>query len=166
MRQCFLFLLILIIVCGISFGMTCCGFSYSKIIKSIASELDLDYSLIKSICKVESGFNKDSISPKEAIGIMQLIPSTAEEICIQNNLEYSKDRLFDPNFNIYLGSLYLKRLLSRYPLEWAICAYNAGPSNVDVWISSNISFKDIPYKETRLYLKKVMKYKKIYDLYQ
>lgn len=164
MRKVFLLIIILCIIAVSSLGMTFSRFSYSSIIKSISKDLSLDYPLVKSICKVESGFKKDSISKKGAIGIMQLMPSTAEEVCNKNNIGYAQDRLFDPHFNIYVGCLYLKELTAKYTLEWAICAYNAGPTRVDNWIASNFTIEDIPYKETREYLKRVLKYKKIYGL--
>lgn len=145
-----------------SLGMTFNGFSYNKSIQSISQEYGLDCELIKSICKVESNFKTESVSHKGAVGIMQLMPSTAEWICKKYNMDYRYECLFEPEFNIRVGCLYLKDLLSKYPLEWAICAYNAGTGNVDNWLSLNLRTEDIPYKETREYLKKVMRYKRIY----
>jgi soluble lytic murein transglycosylase-like protein len=106
----------------------------------------LDPALVKSIILAESGFNQSALSPKGAIGLMQLMPETAEEMG------------FDPNRyeqNISAGSKYLSTLLHRYKnhrntVQLAIAAYNAGPGNVDRYHGVP------PFRETRGYVKKVL----------
>lgn len=163
MRLLFLCITLIVVISVISFGMTLNGFSYYKDIIIISNQVGVEASLVQAICRVESSFKKDAISPKGAIGLMQLMPNTARWICENYNINYQDNMILEPNFNLLIGCMYLKCLLSKYPLEWAICAYNAGQGNVDHWISNGISPSDVPYKETNDYLKKVLHYKKMYD---
>jgi soluble lytic murein transglycosylase-like protein len=112
-----------------------------------AAELNgLDPALVKSIILAESGFKQTALSPKGAVGLMQLMPATAEELG------------FDPSIydeNIQAGSKYLSYLLQRYKgrrngMQLAVAAYNAGPGNVD-------RYRGIPpFRETRGYVKRVL----------
>lgn len=164
MRLIILSVTLIVVISVIAFGMYINGFSYYNEIISISDEVGIEASLVQAICRVESSFQEDAISAKGAIGLMQLMPNTAKWICEKNNIVYQDNIVFEPKLNILIGCLYLKALLSKYPLEWAICAYNAGQGKVDQWISNGISPSDVPYKETNNYLKKVLYYKKIYDI--
>ena len=110
-------------------------------------------SLVKSIVAAESAFNANAVSPKGALGLMQLMPETAEQ--------YGADPLV-PEQNIEAGTRYLGALIQRYGkyrngLKRAIAAYNAGPGTVD-------RYRGIPpYKETRGYVVRVLTYMKQYD---
>lgn len=165
MRLVFLCITLIVVISVFAFSMTLNGFSYYKDIITISNQVGVETSLVQAICRVESSFKKDAVSPKGAIGLMQLMPDTAKWICENNKINYQKNMVFEPNFNIFIGCLYLKELLSKYPLEWAICAYNAGQGKVDQWISNGLLPSDVPYKETSNYLKKVLHYKKIYDMF-
>ncbi len=156
-----LILLIFIIsILGISLRM---GFFYLKTVDLITKTYELDSSLVMAICMTESGFDKRAISSVGAVGMMQLMPKTAESVCRLNQLEYCYEDLFDAEYNIRIGCLYLRYLLSRFELEWAIVAYNAGETVVSAWIEDGLNITEIPYIESKNYLKKVLRYYKIYS---
>ncbi len=117
---------------------------YDDIINDCAAEYGLDPSLIKAVIKTESNFNRYCVSSKGAVGLMQLMPSTADILKV-------KDRT-SPEENIRAGSRYLRDMLSLFggDLSKALAAYNAGPSKVRQ--HGGIP----PYKETRDYVKKVI----------
>ena len=124
---------------------------FQEIIGKVATETNLDPSLIKAVIHAESGFNPRARSPKGAMGLMQLMPGTALDVGVKNP--------YEPRQNIAGGALYLSSLMDRYQgdLKRALAAYNAGPGNVD-------SYNGIPpFKETREYVQKVMSLHKAYS---
>ncbi len=150
--------------------------NYLNIICESTSDYLIDPYLILSIIKAESNFNENAISGKEAYGLMQILFSTASdvnnEIDVVENLD--KNNICIPKNNITLGTKYLNNLIKRYNGNYylAICAYNAGFGTVDKWITSdiisdNFNFNDInniPYKETKYYLKNVINNYKMYKI--
>ncbi len=120
--------------------------SIDTIIKDIGELFNLDPALIKAVILAESGGNPLAVSPKGALGLMQLMPKTAKELLV--------DDPFDPEENIWGGSKYLSELLKIYngDVISALAAYNAGPGTVS-------KYQGIPpYPETINYIKKVLKY--------
>ncbi len=136
---------------------------YAEIIKKNSEENNISAPLIASIINVESGYRTSCVSGKGAIGLMQIMPETAEWICGKISVEYDKEKLFDVDYNIQLGSYYLGYLYRYFGDEnLAICAYNAGMGNVSKWLKDEALSKDgrlikIPFAETKAYLKKVAK---------
>ena len=115
----------------------------------------VDPYLAASLIRQESGFNERARSPVGAMGLMQLMPSTARLL-----ERVSKQELFDPKTNIRLGVKYFAQLRERFggDVEFALAGYNAGPERVDSWrrrypVEDRILFLDlIPFKETRDYV--------------
>ena len=101
-------------------------------------------SLVRAVVQVESGFNPSAVSPKGALGLMQLMPATARQFHVGNP--------FNPIENVRAGVAYLKELLVRYNYkeELALAAYNAGPGAVDRYGRSVP-----PYGETRSYVSRI-----------
>lgn len=117
---------------------------FDNIIEEKAYKYQVDPKLVKSIIKVESNFNPKAISPKGAMGLMQLIGSTAREMEVKD--------AFDPQENIEGGVRYLKYLLKEFNqnIPLALAAYNAGPQRVK-------EFQGIPnIKETQNYVREVL----------
>lgn len=124
--------------------------AYDEMIRNSASEHRVDRALVKAIIHAESAFNPYATSNKGARGLMQLLPTTAAMYGISN--------LYDPEQNIAAGVQHLKYLLKKYDnnSRLAVAAYNAGETAVRRY--SGVP----PYKETRLYVSKVLHYKRQY----
>jgi len=125
---------------------------YDRLIIRTANEYALDPALVKAVMHVESAFNPYATSKKGASGLMQLMPKTAAK--------YGVTDIYDPVQNVSAGVQYLKYLMGRYNNKdkLVLAAYNAGPSAV-------ARYKGIPpYRETRRYVKRVMKFKRRYAL--
>lgn len=118
---------------------------YDPLIRKAADRYGVDFSLLKAVIHVESGFNPRAVSEKGAKGLMQIMPENFEHLDVSDP--------FNPSQNIMAGARYLTRLIRRYEntLSLALAAYNAGPSAVDRHESIP------PFPETRRYVKKVMK---------
>ncbi len=129
-------------------------------------------SLVYAVMLAESGFDEDAQSGAGAMGLMQLMPATAEFICARENIVYEQGRLFEGEYNATLGSLYLRYLTQKFPVEaTALAAYNAGEGVVSAWLKDGEYSSDgktllrIPYPETEKFVKKVLKFRKIYDFF-
>ncbi len=141
---------------------------YRNSVKQYSTEYDVDEFLIYSIIKAESGHNKDAVSPKGATGLMQIMDSTAIDVMNRLKIEEDLDRLTDPDFNIRIGTYYVKYLLERYDgnIDKAIAAYNAGLSNADRWqedANDEEFLQNIDIKETREYVKRVNQNNTVYE---
>ena len=142
---------------------------YKEYVTESASSYGVEEALIYSIIKNESGFNEKATSVSNAQGLMQIMYSTAQEVSKKNNIELNEEKILNPEINIKIGTIYISNLISKYKnLELALAAYNAGSGNVDKWITQGIinddasNIENIPYKETNLYVRKVIRDYKIY----
>ena len=138
-------------------------YHYQTLIRFYLDEISSDNfntCFVLSIIREESRFNTRAVSPVGALGLMQLMPDTANWL---NKDRISKEVIFDPVLNIKLGIFYLKFLDERFDFNAAVLsAYNGGPGNVKKWLSyrdgENIQqyVEEIPFDETRNYVKKVL----------
>lgn len=146
---------------------------YDEIVAEAKSS-DIDPKLVLAVAKVESGFNPAAVSPVGAVGIMQIMPNTAEWLVGKLNESYDGDRLTDPQYNIHIGTEYLRFLLEywNWDITKAVASYNAGQTKVSEWLNGGIwsgtlaDVEQIPYQETRDYVKKVLDvYRQYNELY-
>ena len=161
---------------------------YSELVDKFSTKTSLDAYIIYSLIRQESVFNKRARSIAGARGVMQLMPRTARgEVrnmsskYVSNTLKKKykkrlrfKNSLFDPDLNITIGVHYLDRIYKKVDnLIWAIASYNAGPHKIKTWQKELkdenifITIENIPYKETRNYVKFIMRnyfyYKELYS---
>lgn len=146
---------------------------YLEYVDKFSEKYNIEPSLVYAVMLTESHFVPDALSPKGAKGLMQISDITgqwaAQEIGIMG---YSNDSLYNPEVNIEIGCWYLSKLIIQFdePLETALAAYNAGSGNVSKWLKNSQysedgkTLKQIPFKETRDYIKKVLTAKKVYEM--
>ena len=168
-------------VCGILLDLLITGVErsayprkYLKEVQAASDEFGVPEHIIFAVIKTESNFDKTAVSGAPAYGLMQLTEETY--LWIGNDMlgeDPSAFDIYDPKTNIRYGTYYLSFLFRKYG-RWdtAFAAYNAGPGNVNEWLEDEeISDTDgnlvnIPFKETRNYVKKVnaatKEYKKLY----
>lgn len=134
---------------------------YKETIQQVCEDFDIDEAIVYSVINVESRFNKNALSNKGAVGLMQIMPSTAQELANEMQIANDNYDLKNPDDNIMLGTYYISKLIDRFEsLETALCAYNAGPTNVSNWLNNTSysddgkSLKEIPFQETRNYIEK------------
>lgn len=123
-------------------------FTLNQVLKVIARKHGVRQGFVRSIIAAESAFRQDVVSPRGAVGLMQLMPDTARDMGVDPTVAEQ---------NVEGGTKYVRWLIGRYGssgpgLERAIAAYNAGPGTVD-------KYKGIPpFRETRDYVKRVLTY--------
>lgn len=145
---------------------------YKDYIKEYSREYGIDEAMIFSIIRAESSFNPQAVSRSGALGLMQLMPSTALMLANELNIEgFTTDMLYEPKINIRMGVFYFKKMLEKFGnRETALAAYNAGEGNVSTWLQNAAYSKDgktlhyIPFKETSDYIKKINKNYKLYKV--
>lgn len=136
-----------------------------------ATQVNLESSWLFAIARQESAFAENVRSGAGARGLMQLMPATARQTAKKIGLKPSKHSLYDPQYNITLGSTYLAAMYERFNHNRALAtaAYNAGPHRVKKWIKSSAALpidvwvETIPYDETRRYVKNVLAFDAIYQ---
>lgn len=117
----------------------------STVVNEASGKYQLDPDLVNSVIKAESNFKVHAVSPKGALGLMQLMPGTASQLGVPN--------AFDAEANVDGGTRYLRELLEKYNFDLvkALAAYNAGPQRVE-------QFGGVPpYYETRAYVARIVR---------
>lgn len=146
---------------------------YEQYVNKYAKEYSIDELLIYSIIKTESNFKEEAISSSEAKGLMQLMENTAIEVANEIEENITKEKIFEPDVNIKIGTCYFSTLIQKYEdVGLALAAYNAGMGRVDEWIEKGIikvdgsNLENIPYKETNMYVRKILNCYEVYkELY-
>lgn len=144
--------------------------NYNDIIVEQSHINDINSDFVCAVIAEESRFQVDALSSAGAMGLMQLIPSTAiamaELVPVEN---FEIEQLYDPDINIILGTKYLRYLLDKFSeVRTVLAAYNAGEGKVMNWLINSdysddgITIKTTPYKETNAYIDKVINTYKIY----
>lgn len=129
--------------------------------EEFASFAGEDTALFLAIAEVESGFSVVATSQKGAMGLCQVMPTTAEWCAGKMGIEYSEDLLYIAEYNAKIAVFYLDYLFEKFEdFDLAVCAYNAGEGRVLQWskdedVYFDGEFVDIPFEETKSYLKKV-----------
>lgn len=149
--------------------------NYYKQVNNYANQYNNNVALMIALVREESAFNPEAQSGVGAIGLMQLMPATAHDIGNKHSIDFNTSYLFNPELNLKLGNLYystIKEMLENKDVS-AVAAYNGGIGSVTRWKTSlNYSDTDefveqIPYDETRNYVKKVFRsywnYTRIYQ---
>ena len=139
---------------------------YLKQITELSYKYAVPKELIYSIIRQESAFDKYARSPADAFGLMQLLPRVAQKTAEISKVPYSSvDDLYHPKTNLSLGIFHLRQLLDKFDNQFimAVASYNAPEDAVRNWVKDRFHnnpvefIEDIPYKETRLYVKLVMR---------
>ncbi len=124
------------------------------LLREASRQHGIDYELLKALIVAESGFDPAAVSPKGAIGLMQVMPATAERWGVRGDARTPIGRkLADPQVNVRTGSRYLRHLMDLFPgqLDLALAAYNAGEGAVQ-----RAGNRIPPFRETQNYVKTVM----------
>jgi len=145
---------------------------YRAEIEEFSHENGLSPILIASVINAESHFNPTAQSQKGALGLMQLLPTTAVEVAKKLKItDFETNDLFSPATNIQIGTYYIAQLIKQFgDTTTALCAYNAGPNTVRSWLinceysADGITLDKIPYPETQKYVQKITFYQKIYGI--
>lgn len=142
---------------------------YEDSIIKYSQMYNLDKTLVASVINEESSFNKDAVSRKGAIGLMQLSPATAKFIAESLGEEYGVEKLYDVDTNIRYGCYYLSYLRAKFPdPKVYLSAYNAGETAVRLWLKNKdnsvngSSLKKIPYRATNDYVSRILHGKELY----
>jgi soluble lytic murein transglycosylase len=134
---------------------------YEQVIRGHARHYDLDPALLAAVIYQESKFHPSARSRSGAIGLMQLLPQTAEGIAVHTGgTAFRTSDLYDPEINVRYGAWYLHHLEQKYGDErTALAAYNAGQENIDRWRAEG---RGIAFAETRAYVSRVEELRHIY----
>ena len=146
---------------------------YETEVTMYAEKYQVEENLIYAVIKAESNFDENAVSHKNAIGLMQIMEETADDIAttygFDIDYENIKESVAEVQNNINIGTKYLEILLEKYGnKEVAVAAYNAGIGTVDNWIEKDIikadgsDIENIPYKETNNYVRKILRNYEIY----
>ncbi len=144
---------------------------YADLFSQYSQQNNLPEALVLSLAKAESSFRADVKSHAGAIGLMQLMPATAKMTAGYKGKNYNQLWLIDPEYNIKLGTKHFSDLIRQQDgdLVYCLAAYNAGGGAVKRWrnafgeLERDEFIENIPYKETRNYVKKIVGYMDVYN---
>jgi soluble lytic murein transglycosylase len=139
-------------------------------LKKFSSSNALDPYLVASLIRQESEFNPAAVSPKDAVGLMQLLPKVGKSVAKQEKLKhFSTTQLLTPGVNLQLGTRYFRAMVDKFgSFEYALAAYNAGADRVQEWLGAG-NYRDpqefvesIPFTETREYVEAILRNANVY----
>ncbi|MBN1319603.1 MAG: lytic transglycosylase domain-containing protein [Thermoleophilia bacterium] len=143
---------------------------YAREIAQVAEQYDLDPYLVAAVAKTESGYRAEVVSPVGAVGVMQLMPDTADWVTGLDTWQGDPDPvLTDPADSLELGACYLRHLMDKFDdhTRIALAAYNAGQGTVGNWLAAAggveaFDLADIVYPETQEFVRRVEHYRELY----
>lgn len=146
--------------------------AYVGAIRAGAARYDLDPALVAAVVYAESKFDAHAHSSRGAVGLMQVLPETADQIAAESGgTTFTTADLEDPTVNVRYGSYYLREALDAFGGDKvaAIASYNAGMGVVGEWVRrahadgrDHLRSRDIPYPETRAYVENVLAARRVY----
>ena len=145
--------------------------AYEAPLKRYAKARDLPAPWVFALTRQESAFMRDARSGAGAMGLMQLMPSTARSTARRYNVRLANNwQLIEAEKNVQLGTLYLRELYDRFDGNRVLtaAAYNAGPTRIDRWLRdrtaqpADVFIESIPFRETRRYVQNVLYFARIY----
>lgn len=144
---------------------------YQDSVVKYADSYGLERSLVNGVIFCESHFEPSAVSSADAVGLMQITEETAWWVAAQIGIDSEAIDLTDPETNVQIGCWYLKWLTEKFDgvTETALAGYNAGHGNVQKWLNNEemsrdgITLDEIPYEETKTYVKKVQLAQRIYQ---
>jgi len=144
---------------------------YEAALRREAAKNDFDPMFAAGLIRQESTFQADAVSHKNAIGLMQVLPKTGKLLAKQMKVRYTKDKLFEPDFNLAVGMVYIANLLRQTGApEYAAAAYNAGEDRIAAWKGERNYeeipelVESIPFTETREYVQVVLRNTAVYRM--
>ncbi len=143
---------------------------YFELVERYAKENDVDPFVVAGLIRQELTFDPRARSRVGALGLMQIMPYTGRKLARTHQQRYRTQDLFSPEINIRYGTHYLKEVLDRFGgrLDYALASYNAGPHRVKAWtgmdttLDSEEFIEEIPFTETRNYVKLVLRNEMVY----
>ncbi|OQW46873.1 MAG: hypothetical protein A4S09_02905 [Proteobacteria bacterium SG_bin7] len=125
---------------------------YFEPVEQFAKMANLDAELVLSLIRQESAFSTKAVSRSGALGLMQLMPATADEVARDLSFKSLKipEEVFNPKINIQMGSYYLAKMIRKYngQIPFALAAYNAGPTRLDRWLGAKGVWKEFSEKKS------------------
>ena len=144
---------------------------YEPSLRREAAKNSFDPMLAAGLIRQESTFQADAVSHKNAVGLMQVLPQTGKLMARQLRVRYTKNSLFEPDFNLQVGMVYAAGLLRNLGApEYALAAFNAGVDRIALWRSERNYdeipelVESIPFTETRDYVQIVLRNAEVYRM--